>query len=48
VQKAIAAVTDGHVVLILLLQLQTCRQLTPAMKRHILHGLWSLHQQLNV
>jgi len=35
VQKAIAKVADGHMVLIILLQLQTRRQLTPATKRQI-------------
>jgi len=34
----LAAVTDGHVVLILLLRIQTRRQLTLATKRQILHG----------
>jgi len=38
----LAPVTDGHVILILLLQMQTRRQLTPATKRQILHGYRNL------
>jgi len=37
-QKAVAAVNDGHLVLIILLRIQTRRQLTLAKKRQILHG----------
>jgi len=34
----LATLTDGHVVLILLLQLQSGRQLAPSTKRQIWHG----------
>jgi len=34
----LVTVTDGHVVLIIVLQMQTRRQLTPATKRQIWHG----------